>query len=389
MQNYPVVKIVRREFTRIIKSGQNVFFYIVLPSALFFLFAAVYKHSLVHELPIAVVDFNNSELSHTITRYYESSSAIKIVKYLKSVEEVKDEFRKGHIDGALYIPERLDETVKSGKQAHLVLYINSSNIIKNNYLLNDGLKIIKTVSAGALLKKLRSSGLTAPQAMGIINPIRVETQVLYNPNYSYSKYLVPALTTFVLAMIVMLVSCTLYNGEMSKNTFTELAEISGFSAVKIILGKSLPHFFFYFINVLVLTCIIFPVMDVDFGSSLLTSILFITYFSCAIFFTGTAISLIFSKEMIATEATLFLITPSFLYSGLTFPLWGMPDIHNYIGQAIPYTHFLTGLLKIYIMSLPCSEILPEVLFISLFGITGFAVTYFFLRLKLKNILPVK
>lgn len=388
MQTSSLVKIIKREFERILKSGQNLFFYTILPVFLFIIFAAIYKNSLVHELPIAVVDFNSSELSHTIIRYYESSSAIRVSKYLSSVEEIRNEFRKGSIDGALYIPEKLDETLKSGKQAHIVLYINAGNIIKNNYLLNDGLEIIKTVSAGALLKKLRSSGLTASQAMGIINPVKIETQVLYNPNYSYSKYLVPALTTFALAMIIMLVSCTLYNNELTKKTFAGLAEISGYSSIRILIGKSLPHLFFYFINILLLTCIIFPLMEIDFGTRLLPAILFITFFSTAIFFTGTALSLILSKEMMATEATLFLITPSFLYSGLTFPLWGMPDIHNHIGQLIPYTHFLSGLFKIYMMSLPLAEIKPELIFISMVGIIGFMVSYLLLRLKLKNIKPV-
>ena len=339
MESYPIIKIIKREFSRIKNSGQTMFFYIALPLTLFLIFSAIYKGSLVHELPIAVVDFNNSELSHTITKYYESSSAIKITKYLSSVDEIKSEFRKGHIDGALYIPEGLDETMKSGRQAHIVLYINSTNIIKNNYLLNDGLKIIKTVSAGALLKKLRSSGLTYTQAMGIVNPVKVETQVLYNANYSYSKYLVPALTTFALSMIIMLVSCTMYNGEIAAKTFEDLANKSGFSALRIIIGKSIPHLFFYFVIILLMMCIIFPLMNIDFGYNIIAAILFTLFFSCCIFFTGTALSLILNKEMMATEATLFLITPSFLYSGLTYPLWGMPAIHEHIAQAIPYTHF--------------------------------------------------
>jgi ABC-2 type transport system permease protein len=389
MESYPIIKVIKREFNRIRNSGPNMFFYIALPVCLFLIFTAIYKGALVHELPIAVVDFNESELSHTITRYYESSSAMKIVKYLTSVDDIKDEFRKGHIDGALCIPKGLDETIKSGRQAHIILYINSTSIIKNNYLLNDGLKIIKTVSAGALLKKLRSSGLTYTQAMGIVNPIKIETQVLYNSNYSYSKYLVPALTTFALSMIIMLVSCTLYNGEIARNTFAGLAEVSGFSALKILIGKSLPHLFYYFVNILLMMCIIFPLMNMDFGNNLTGAVLFTFIFSCCIFFTGTALSLILDKEMMATEATLFLITPSFLYSGLTFPLWGMPSIHQHIGKLIPFTHFLKGLMKIYMMNLPFAELMPEIIVIGAFGSGGFLISYLLLRLKLKKLLPVK
>jgi len=389
MQNFAIIKVIQKEFDRIRKSGATIFFYIALPVTLFLIFSAIYKGSLVHELPIAVVDFNDSELSHTIIKYYESSSAIKIVKYLSSVDEIKREFKKGHIDGALYLPERLDETVKAGRQASIVLYINSTNIIKNNYLLNDGLKIIKTVSAGALLKKLRSAGLTGDQAMGIINPIKVETQVLYNSNYSYSKYLVPALTTFALSMIIMLVSSTLYNNTSVKNSFNEIAETAKYSAFRILAGRAFPHLFFYFVNILLMICIIFPLMNIDFGNNIPGAVLFTLFFACCIFFTGTAISLIVGKEMMATEVTLFIITPSFLYSGLTFPLWGMPSIHEHIGMLIPYTHFLKGLMEIYMMDLPFADTLPEVLILGAFGAAGFLVSYIALRLKLKKILPVK
>jgi len=36
--------------------------------------------------------------------------------------------------------------------------------------------VIKTISGGILLKKLRSNGMQLEQAMNVINPIRIQSQ---------------------------------------------------------------------------------------------------------------------------------------------------------------------------------------------------------------------
>jgi len=183
--NSPVINVIKREFNILIRKKPLLFLSLIAPLIFFLLFAIIFKNGVLRDIPVAIFDEDNSSLSLLITRYVESTGSMAVVKYVNSSEELKSDFRKGNIDAALYLPRNMEKDIKAGKQSHPVLLINAMNLIKSNNILNDGEKVIKTVSGGILLKKIRSAGSGENQALDIINPIRIDSQIMFNPNYSY------------------------------------------------------------------------------------------------------------------------------------------------------------------------------------------------------------
>lgn len=372
-------KVIKREVYRITNRKSLSTLYFVLPVILFVFFSLVYSNELVRGIPIAIFDEDHSELSLLLTRYVGSASSLKLFKYVNSMDELKSEFRKGNIRGAFYFPKDMEKDVKSGKQTNVNLFINSSNIIVSNYLLSDGSKIIKMVSGGVLLKKLRSIGLMENQAMNIVNPIRIETMVLYNPNYSYVNYLAPGLTTFAYLMIIMVASVLIFSSEFTHNTFYELLNISKNQISIIILGKTLPHIIIHIINLTILIGIIFPLFNIIIHNSVVVVLLFLIFFSIVVFALGFMISSLFKDQMFATELALFVVMPAFIFSGLTYPLWAMPWIFRFIADLIPYTYFLSGFIKIAQMNTPIRYIIPEIIYLMIFLIIAVLTTVIALR----------
>jgi ABC-2 type transport system permease protein len=282
----------------------------------------------------------------------------------------------------------MEKDVKSCKQADVTLFINSSNIIVSNYLLSDGSKIIKMVSGGVLLKKLRSSGLMEDQAMNIISPIKIETMVLYNPNYSYVNYLAPGLTTFAYLMIIMVASVLILSSEFTHNTFNELLKLSENKISIIILGKSLPHIVIHVINLIILVGIIFPIFNIKIHSSWVMVLLFLIFFSIVVFALGFMISSLFRDQMFATELALFVVTPAFIFSGLTYPLWAMPWLFRFVADLIPYTHFLSGFTKLAQMGVPFRYVIPETIYLIIFLLISIITTVIALRYQIKKSLLI-
>ena len=379
-----LIKVIRREFTRITDRKSLSTLYFIIPVILFALFSLIYMNELIRGVPIAIYDEDHSELSLLLTRYAGSASSMKITTYVNSMDELKSEFRKGNIKGAFYFPKDMEKKVKAGKQANVSLFINASNIIISNYLLNDGTKIIKTVSGGVLLKKLRSAGLMEDQAMDIISPIKIESMVLYNPNYSYANYLVPGLTTFSYLMIIMVASVLLISSEFTHNTFPELLELSHKKVSIIILGKSLPHLIIHTVNLIILIGIIFPLFNITINSFAFGLILFLIFFAIVVFAMGFMISSLFHNQMFATELALFIVTPAFIFSGLTYPLWAMPGIYRFVAALIPYTHFLSGFVKLSIMNVPFRYIVPEIFYLLIFLVVAVGVTIIALKHHIKK-----
>ncbi|MGE5496900.1 MAG: ABC transporter permease [Syntrophothermus sp.] len=382
--NSPLIKIMLRETFRIAERKTLYSLIIVLPVLLFFIFALIYKSSVVRDLPVVIYDADNSELSRMLTRSADAASSMAVYKYVNSISDVKQEFLRGNAQGAFYFPKGLEADLKSGKKASVVLFKNTTNLIVGNLLYKDGVTVIRTISGGILLKKLKSRGLTEEKAMTIVNPIRLETHALFNPYYNYSNYIIPGLIMAVLQMIIMISGVLVISSEFSHNTFAELVQISGGSALRILCGKAVPHLLIHSATLFFVIGLIFPVFNIEIRGSVIFTMLFSLLFICAALFPALLISSFFHEQLLATEMAVFINTPSFIFSGFTFPLWSMPALHNYFSIIIPYTHFITGFLKIYQMQAPARYVIPEITALIIFAAVSFAGSAAVLKREIKT-----
>lgn len=380
--------IVIDEFKRITRSRITILLYAVIPIIIFLSFSFVYQKEIIREIPVAIFDEDNSDLSQTIIKYIASSPSMEIVEYLNSIDEAKDEMLRGKIQGFFYLPPDLSFNIKSGKQANAFLFINSSNLIISNSLLSDGSKILKTVNAGILVKKFRSSGLTESQATDLANPIKVESNILYNTNYSYISYLIPGLTTFSFMIIIIMGAIPIISHKLDHKEFTDFLSKTNNNVLLILFGKSLPHLAFHFANILILVGIVFPLFSITTTASAFAVLMYLFLFAIVSFAFGLMLAAVVYKRVLATEAALFILMPAFIYSGLTFPLWAMPEIHQIIAQMIPFTYFLSGFIKIFQMNADVHYLINDLLFLVSFLIISLIITYVSVKIRLKRIYRV-
>lgn len=379
MMSKAIQIIIIREFHRIAERKTLYLLVIILPIIIFLFYPLIYTQELLREIPVVIYDADHSSLSQKIIEMVESAPSMKIVKYVSSVKEIKNNFLNGNISGAFYFPSGMENEIKAGKNSTVVVYRNTSNLIIGNMLMKDGSTIIRTASAGILLKKMTAKGMMTDKAMDIINPIKIETQSLYNPNYSYLNYLVPGILAFTFQMIIMIASVLVLSSEFTHETFPELLEIANNNLSLILLGKAVPHFIIHSSTAIFIVGVIFPFFGIKVIGSILILILFFFLFILACLMLGLLISSIFHDQLFATELAVFINTPAFIFSGFTFPLWGMPFTHSVIAQILPFTHFLSGFLKIYQMNSPLIYILPEVLVLLLFVFVSSILTHLILK----------
>ncbi len=357
----PFTRVVRRECARIAARKSLFLLMIPLPIVLFFLLALMYRNQVVVGIPVAVYDADHSELSRIVIRSVESTRSMKIVASLQSIDEITEEFRKGNIQGAVYIPGGFEGDVKHGRQARIIFYKNSFNLILGNSLLKDGTAIAKTISAGVLIKKFRSAGMSYQGALDLANPVRLESYSLFNPNYNYENYFVPCLVTAVLQMVVMIGAVLLVSTEYHEGTMAELFNAAGGKVSAVIAGKAIPHLFIHSASALCLIGILFPLFGIPLAGSVLLILAYMGVGILASFFLGFFVSCLFHDQLFATELGVFLNAPAVIFSGYTFPLAGMPAVHGAFARILPFTHFFSGFIKLYQFGTPLKYLAPELL----------------------------
>ncbi len=375
------INVARREFRRIASSKFYLFMLFILPVSLFSFFAYVYKTGVLREIPVAVCNYDNSELSRTYINFIESTGSMRILKYVQSEADVRKEFLDGRIYAAFVIPVNFEKDTKSGKSPSVIVYNNTTNLITGNTVYKDALTFTKMFSGGVLLKKMRSRGITEESAMNILNAVKIDSRPLYNPNYNYLNYLIPGLVPVMLQMAIMLLTAVIISSEFSHGNFGNLLKAAGGSVWALLAGKAFPYLLINTATALIIPGLFYSFFKVDMpGSTAGAALLFILFSVSCVFF-GILISSFSKNYMFTAEISLFLNTPAFIFSGFVYPFRAMPGPHVWFAQLMPFTHFIDAYMKIGVMESPARDALQEILILSAFALLSIAFTLAILYLR--------
>ena len=378
-------RVTLREIDRIIhrKSTRNLLLFV--PVCVFLLLSFIYVKGILHNIPVAVYDKDNTELSRTIVRFIEASPETKVVRYLDSTDDIKKIFLENHNIEAVYeIPKGLSNDILSGKSTKIGVYTNSSNIIFGNTIYKEAEDVVNTINAGILIEAFVRQGMTKEQAMNLALPIRIDVKPLFNPNYNYLYYLVPGLMTVLLQMIIFFVSTRAINSEFNENTFTQLVSVAKGKITNILFGKAFAYLIMGLLILLFILGIVYPLFGIPISGSLIFILGFSSIFLCAVIFLGLMLSAIVKDEILALDIAFFYNSPAFVFSGFTFPIFAMPWFDKFYAQLIPYTHFLYGFFKLFQMNTPARYAQPEILVLLLFMLVGCMGSIIALRIRIKK-----
>lgn len=354
-----------------------------IPVIVFILLAFIYVEGALKKIPVAVYDQDHTELSRTLIEFINSSQSMKVTYYLSSEDQIET-FFLNHDEHAIFrIPRGMERDVMKGKNTTVQALTNSSNIIFGNILLREAYTIVGTMSAGITIEKLVATGLTNRQAMNLAVPVIVTAKPLFNPIYNYLYYLVPGLMTVLLQMIVFFISTRSINSEYNNGSFSELVKVSNNSALNIIIGKSLVCFFLS-MGIAMFIALVFMMFGIPFKDRMPELLLLFSVFILSNIALGQMLSAAIDDEMLALDIAFFYNSPAFVFSGFTFPMFGMPFFDSLYAQFIPYTHFLYAFFKVYQIGTPFSFISHEILILILFMLVGFVTALVALRIRIKQ-----
>jgi ABC-2 type transport system permease protein len=357
---------------------------LVMPPILFLLYTFIYDSQALHNIPIAVWDEDHTNLSRVLTNQYQSSPLVQISEKVDTKADVKKLMQENKIQGAVHIPKNFESDIKSSKGSTVTFYRNSSNLIYDGLLYKVFAEVTLTVNGGIVMKMLSMQGVNPHQAKTMANPVSVHTHSMYNPSYNYQNYLVPGLITVGLQMMIIMICVLLINSELEDNTISELLELSGNSAFKIIAGKTLAHYLVGMINVVLIFGIFFTYFNIPYVHAFGKLFVLFSILILACIGIGIMISIIFSETLMASDLALFYTSPAFVFSGFTFPKWAMPWYDQIYANLMPYTPFLIGFFKVYQMDASWKLIAPHLLHMFWFIAIPFSVAWAVLKIKLSK-----
>lgn len=382
-----ISQIIIREWKRIFSIPNFYVVLLVIPPVIFFFYGLIYQKQFAKELPMAVWDEDQSSVSRTLTDMMEQNENIHFTHTAFSNAEIEKLMKEGKIFGAVHFPKNMESDAKKNHQSNITLYTNGAYLVPAKMIYKGAAEIIIKGGLAVVLEKAEKQGMPAQTANALVQPIKLNSTILYNPDFNYKMYLTPGLITVGLQMALIVAAVLILNLEFKRNTIDDLLEISH-SSSQIVIGKMLAHLSVSWILFVLVAFVVFPVYDLEKPGTDFNFFIIYTLMALACIGIGMMLSALSDNLLFVTDVALFFTSPAFVFSGFTFPRWAMPWYDQLYSDIMPYTHFLDGFIKLYFMQLPMHYAMPEVYKLLLFtGVTFPLAVIIFQRkinLYLKN-----
>ncbi|WP_132054629.1 ABC transporter permease [Pseudocnuella soli] len=341
-----IIHLLRVEFRRIFSNSVLVAIFFGAPTLYGVMFANVYKKGKLTDMPVVVIDEDNSPLSGKIIDALGDNEALLVTKVQYAPDNIAAEMPSKEYVAILTIPDGFEAAVLQKRYPEVQVDINLANLVPANFATRAIQTVLGTISAGVEIEGLKKAGADPATAAQRYEPFRVNYNRLYNPASNYMELMMPGILGTIMQQVLFLGLALVFARDFEDGYFNKLAAASQWSLYHIVL-KALPFVLLSIVMWLIVGSF-YPLFGIGIPVFTWPMVLLVSIFTLACMFIGMLFSLAIPSQLKATELLMVLATPSFLLSGYTWPIEAMPRLIQQFSNLLPLTHFLQAFRRIAI-----------------------------------------
>ncbi len=280
------------------------------------------------DLPTAVLVQETSDVGRSILAALQNTKYFKLVREAHNVAELDRLLAAGEVLFAVEIPANFERGLRRGDRPALLVAADATDPVAAGSALGALAQVVQTA-----LQNDRAIPAAVPPAF------EIRTHARYNPAAVTQLNIVPGLLGTILTLTMLIFTALSVTRETERGTMESLLAMP-ITPVEIMLGKIVPYVLIGIIQaVLILAAgvLLFRVPIV--GDVALLAVL-TTLFIAANLSIGYTFSTLAQNQLQAVQMAMMFFLPNILLSGFAFPFLGMPVWAQWIGEALPLTHFI-------------------------------------------------
>ena len=331
--------IAQRECKILLKNRIYGFCMLVFPLLSLLFFTSLMDEGLPEDMPVGVVDLDNTSTSRSIIRRLDGFQSSQVVARYASVAEARHAIQENEIYAFLYIPKGTTEQLLSARRPKISYYYNLASIMSGALLMKD-LKTISTLGSAAVGQAtMRAKGYTPEQIQTFLQPIRIDLHQIGNPWTNYNAYLTTVFVPGVMMLFMFLISAYSLGMELKFNRGKELLAKADNNIVVAILGKYLPQIMVFLVLIFFYEFYIYYVLHFPHvgGWPMILLLALLQVFG-SIGFGIFAFGLMPSLRMSMSVCSLWAVL-SFSLAGSAFPVMGMDTPIQALTWLFPLRHY--------------------------------------------------
>lgn len=331
--------VMKRECHRLVSRPLYLFCMVIAPLFCYIFFTTLMGSGLPTDLPIGVVDLDNTPTTRNIIRNLDAFQQTKVIAHYNSFVDARIAVQERKIYGFYYIPEKTTQKALSSRQPKVSFYTNNTYLIAGSLLFRD-MKMMSELANGAVIREtLYAKGATEEQAMGFLQPIVIETHALNNPWLNYSVYLCNTILPGMLMLLIFMVTVYSIGVEIKDRTAREWLRTGNNSIYISLAGKLFPQTAVFFLMSILYNVYLYGYLHFPCNSGILPMIfsgllLVLASQACGIVMIGTLPTLRLGLSFASLWGVI-----SFSISGFTFPVMAMNPVLQGLSNLFPLRHY--------------------------------------------------
>jgi ABC-2 type transport system permease protein len=373
--------LMRREWHHFTGNQIAMLIFLGAPVLYALLVGLVYKDATLRDLPVIVVDMDNTPLSQKVIDALDDNQYIKVERIQQYPDSLRQQMINNGIVAAVNIPDRFEADINQKRHPEISVDINGSNMLTANYAATGIQTTLSVLNAGVEIETLKKKGTPHNIALEQFESFGISMARYYNPSSNYLVFLWPGMLGTIMQQVFLIVLALSFAKEYEDNTFRDLVRYAK-KPLNLLLYKALPYFLMGMMIWMPLIKIYFYFFNVDMPQNELTFYLVSALFMMAVTFMGIAVSIMVKSQLKATEILMIIATPSFIISGQTWPLEHMPKAVQWLSNTIPLTHYLQAFRNMLMYNADFHDLQPQITKLALLTLIFFVLAWAALRYKI-------
>ena len=336
---HPLYNVLCRELRRM--TSRRLYFGVCLVLPLFCLFfmATIFGSGQMENIPIGIVDQDNTATSRQIVRNISAVPTFKVTRHFTDETAARQAVQRKEIYGYLSIPTGFTQRATTGMNATLSYYYHYALLSVGSELMAAFETALAPVALSPIAMEAVSLGVSQEQITTFLLPVQSSMHPLYNPDLDYSIYLSQPFFYVLFQILILLITVYIIGSELKFHTAQEWLTTARENILTAVVGKLLPYTFIFSVIGIFANYILYGVLHIPFHGSLLMMNLMTILFIIATQTLAVFIFSIFPRIAYIISIVSMVGSLGATLSGVTFPVTSMYPPVNAASYLFPVRHF--------------------------------------------------
>lgn len=312
---------------------------IVLPLFTLFFMATIFGNGQMENIPIGIIDQDNTTTSRAIARNISAVPTFKVTKHYVNEAAARKAVQKKEIYGYLSIPPRFEQDAIAGKNATLCYYYHYALLSVGGELMAAFETSLAPVSLSPIVMEAVALGVEQDQITTFLLPVQANNHPIYNPSLDYSIYLSQPFFFVLFQVLILLITVYAVGIEIKFRTANDWLATANGNMVTAVFGKLLPYTLIFILIGWLANFVMFGILHIPFQGNWWTMNLVTAIFIIATQALGLFLFSLFPAISLVISVVSMVGSLGATLSGVTFPVPNMYPIVQDASHLFPIRHF--------------------------------------------------